>query len=111
MSVLLTVLLGAALAPAADAPAVAPDRIEVIRRVKTSDLDLVTASGRQILDKRILNAVQALCPRDTRTGLISGNRDRKECLEAAMNGAARDRDQLLADKGVSPDYRTADRSR
>jgi UrcA family protein len=110
MSVLLMALAGGALAPAGDVPTLATDRIDVIRRVKTGDLDLASPAGRLLLDKRIGSAVRALCPRDTRTGLVSGHRARNSCLEAAMNNAMGGRDRLLASRGITPEYRTASRT-
>lgn len=110
MSLFIMALAGAFLSPVAELPA-ETDRIDVTRTIRTSDLDLRSWSGRELLDRRILNAVQALCPRDTRRGLISGNRERDQCLAAAMRGAKQDRDRLLAGRGVKSDYRTADRAR
>lgn len=111
MSIFATALVGAALSLAAEtsAPAVSGPLVE--RRVETRDLDLFRAEGRLALDRRIRAAARMVCRGEQAGGLAHDARRRTECIRTAIAGANRQRDRLFAARGITVDYRTAERGR
>ena len=87
---LTTALLLAAVPAFADDKPVAPST-----RVVTSDLDLTTAKGQSVLDRRLNAAVDLVCGTDDapRTGIISRS---NPCRNAAASAAKAQRDALIA---------------
>ncbi|WP_301750945.1 UrcA family protein [uncultured Erythrobacter sp.] len=76
------------LAGAAISPALAGDIQKTTIRVSTSDIDLGTAKGQKILDKRVEKAVRQVC---RTTSLTTGSRvmskDALACLAKARTDA------------------------
>jgi UrcA family protein len=76
------------LAGAAISPALAGDIQKTTIRVSTSDIDLGTAKGQKILDKRVEKAVRQVC---RTTSLTTGSRvmsqDALACLAKARSDA------------------------
>lgn len=73
------VCIGAAAAPAQAAPAV---RIAV---VSTSDLNLSSAQGRDVLNHRLLRAAKSVCVADT--GDLAARANQADCVSNALNTA------------------------
>ena len=63
--------------------------------VKTADLDLSSANGRQELDRRIVQAVREVCGEASNVDLEGKNAVR-ECRAETIAAAASQREQLLA---------------
>lgn len=78
------------LAGAAISPALAGDIQKTTIRVSTTDIDLGTAKGQKILDKRVEKAVRQVC---RTTSLTNGSRilshDARACLAKARTDAKR----------------------
>ena len=86
---------------AVDGGPAAPSRV-----VTAADLDLYSAAGRTTLDSRIRTAARQVCRE-----LAEGGRSfQLTCREAAIKGANRQRDRLLAQRGLLGDLRTAARA-
>lgn len=87
---LMTALLVAAVPAFADDNPVPPSA-----RVKTADLDLATATGRKVLDRRLRVAIDTVCAdadAAPHTGILSTN----SCWLTATASARRQRSALLA---------------
>jgi|JI81BgreenRNA_FD_contig_111_360400_length_535_multi_2_in_0_out_0_1 UrcA family protein len=78
------------LAGAAISPALAGDIQKTTIRVSTSDIDLGTAKGQKILDKRVEKAVRQACRTTSlTTGSRMMSRDALACLAKARTDAKR----------------------
>ena len=78
------------LASAAISPALAGDIQKTTIRVSTSDIDLGTAKGQKILDKRVEKAVRQACRTTSlTTGSRMMSRDALACLAKARTDAKR----------------------
>jgi UrcA family protein len=78
------------LAGAAISPALAGDIQKTTIRVSTSDIDLGTAKGQKILDKRVEKAVRQVCRTTSlTTGSRMMSRDALACLAKARTDAKR----------------------
>lgn len=102
-----TALLGAAIllagVPATAEPA-GSDLVSVTRQVRVSDLDLFSAKDRRILDERIAAAARAVCRADRLSLMREAD---LECRDQAIASAHRQRDRLLALRGIVGDFRSA----
>jgi len=78
------------LAGAAISPALAGDIQKTTIRVSTADIDLGTAKGQKILDKRVEKAVRQACRTTSlTTGSRMMSRDALACLAKARTDAKR----------------------
>jgi UrcA family protein len=78
------------LAGAAISPALAGDIQKTTIRVSTTDIDLGTAKGQKILDKRVEKAVRQACRTTSlTTGSRMMSRDALACLAKARTDAKR----------------------
>lgn len=60
-------------------------------RVRTSDLDLASANGRELLDQRLVRAAEVACDKGYWKGDIS---DYRSCYVTALRGAERQASEL-----------------
>jgi UrcA family protein len=104
----LLLMTGSALATAALFFASAPARsaqisaaTEVVQVIPTADLDLGSAAGRKVLDRRIGRAVIDLCGQAADVDLAGRNAVRK-CRADALVQANAARDQRLAMRSHEP---------
>lgn len=62
-------------------------------RVRTSDLDLASGNGRELLDQRLVRAAEVACDKDYWKGNIQ---DYRRCYVTALRGAERQASELAA---------------
>ena len=81
-------------------PQISPtEPVEKTVVVKTADLDLSTAQGRSVLDRRVKSAVKTVCEGDPRT--YQFYKEVKDCAVGCLADASQQISQLAARRTVA----------
>ncbi|WP_349513514.1 UrcA family protein [Erythrobacter sp. NFXS35] len=84
---------------AATAPAFATQSTTMAMDIKVNDIDLETAKGQKILERRIDQAARAVCGvEDVRTGTRIRSYEARACLKEAKTQARQQVAALVADR-------------
>ena len=86
---------------AASSPVLAQPPETVISIVRTADLDLSSATGQRVLDKRLSQAINEVCGTASPADLAGQNKVR-DCRKDAHNRFGAQRDQRIAAASSSP---------
>lgn len=92
----IAILLAATATPAlAEAPVIATSTVQ------TADLDLSSARGQQLLDRRLSQAVKEVCGVASDAD-IAGKNDVRRCRTETLTSLADERDQRIAAASAQP---------
>lgn len=79
-----------------------------LQRVQVADLDLATPGGKQVLEKRIETAINAVCVQPNRD--LPRTRQVVHGIDACRSAALASARRQLADLGIRPDLRAVHRN-